>query len=809
MTENVFTTLSNSINELASLISSHLEKELAHVDKTGNESIILQIYELYKQRSRVESPRVFSDELAQSIIFYRVFQPKSSKNVEEFLFNMHGINFPDDIEHFIEDVKQSTAWSEISSTLGSNSAHDPIIQFYEGFLEAHDPKKRRKRGVYYTPEQVVSFITRSLQKLLTFGFQEPRGLSENHVKIWDPAVGTGAFLKSVYERVLDGDSSLEKESIKNHLLRNVSGNEIMLSPCLISRLRLRFLLESKGLLLEENNQIPVRFDNALDEGNKVHHYNKDEILVILGNPPYSVSSANKSTFIEDIMKDYKRNLSERNIQPLSDDYIKFIRYAQWRLAAYNRGIVGFVTNNSFIYKIIHRGMRESLLGYFNDIYILNLHGNANIGEKAPNGGKDENVFDIRVGICVILLVKDGSSSSHNIFYRDVYGTREDKLVFLENNDVMSVDFKKIHPRPPKNLFIDVDMTLEAEYLQFQSIKDIFKESIIGVKTHRDDFIVEFSRDGLEKKLRKLVDNTPDIEIKEKYNLKDDIESIKKYREYLRTNGIEEDKIIAYQYRLFDERTLYYSPSLITRDRKKVMKHMIGDNLALVTTRLLSSLGFSHCFISNKIGDIGMLSSRTSESAYFYPLYLYNDDPSEKEINFHENFLKHVNKQYPGENIEPLSIFAYIYGVLHLRAYKERYKELLKYDFPRIPLVKDVSSFKKIIDAGKRLIDLHLLNFKTNNSKIKLVGTGNYIVDKIQYDINSEMLHLNDKQVVEGIPPDVWSHKIGSYPVLKKWLKSRKNMELSPSDINNFIKIAISIDLTLEIIKELNQFPLIV
>nr|MDO8118664.1 type ISP restriction/modification enzyme [Candidatus Sigynarchaeota archaeon] len=460
----------------------------------------------------------------------------------------------------------------------------------------------------------------------------------------------------------------------------------------------------------------VAFGNYL--GNSVapfleNNISAGSILVILGNPPYSVSSSNKNDHIDRLMLDYKRDLKERNMQPLSDDYIKFIRFSQYLVEKNGRGIVAFVINNSFIYKVIHRVMRASLLRAFNKIIIINLHGNSNIVEKGPDGHADESVFDIKVGTSLVFLIRSETQVKDcNVLYHDLFGARKHKLAFLEGMRLDGVPFTPLAPVAPHYFMVPQDTRHEDEFQSYMSLKEIFVESVIGVKTHRDAFIVDFSPQGIKYKLEDIVGDISDDDFKRKYRLKDAVSLIKKYRASIKAEGIIEEKVVPYLYRPFDTRVIYYSPSVITRDRARVMRNMILENVALITTRLLSTNEFNHCLVTAIMGDIGVLSSRTSESAYFFPLHLIRDASSggnarNLQPNFTQEFNAFFGYTYHGLELEPTQVLGYIYAILHSEKYRARFAESLKHDFPRIPFIKDAAGFNAISRLGCQLVDVHL------------------------------------------------------------------------------------------------------
>lgn len=345
-------------------------------------------------------------------------------------------NFPSEIVWAVDEIISILKVTDMSAIKKEFAGYrskgkgfnDPFIFFYEDFLRHYDPKQRKIRGVYYTPEPVVSFIVRSIESILKNKFEIQDGFLGQNVTVLDFACGTGTFLLNVFKQTLErarqiGDKDTINKVLNEQLINNFYGFELLVAPYVVAHLKISEYLKEQGYSIQPDKRLNIYLTNTLTnkepesfpimpslskEGKEANKIKNKEILVILGNPPYSVSSSNKTGFIaEEKMNRYKEAVkSERNIQPLSDDYIKFIRFAHWKMENVKRGIIGIITNNSFLDGLIHRGMRQELLKDFSEIYILNLHGNSRIGETSPDGTKDENVFDIKQGVCITLLIKN-------------------------------------------------------------------------------------------------------------------------------------------------------------------------------------------------------------------------------------------------------------------------------------------------------------------------------------------------------------------------------------------------------------------
>jgi len=446
---------------------------------------------------------------------------------------------------------------------------------------------------------------------------------------------------------------MEKVPVEVLFLQNFYAFELMMAPYAIGHLKMSFLLEELGYKLKEDERFKLYLTNTLEmeelaqtnlpgmaslskESHLAGKVKKEQpILVILGNPPYSVSSTNKSKFIEKEMAIYKEDVrNERNIQPLSDDYIKFIRFAHWKIDKSGKGVIGMITNNSYLSGLIHRGMRKKLLKSFNKIYILNLHGNARIGEKCPDGSKDENVFDIMQGVSIALFIKNKEQETlGKVYYQDVYGLRKNKYDLLDNNDIKTIEWKELNLSEPYCFFVEKDFSLQAHYDKFFPVSEIFNKFSSGVKTHRDHFVVGFTKEEIKQRIRTFTSDLPDDLVKQSLNLKDTNNwKTKNARNKL---GKEDwgKSILSYSYRPFDIRYICYHDGLIDRNRIEVMRNFFYKNLGLVTTRQLSTNLFFHVFITENISDICLPSIKTKESGYIFPLYFYPNIDKKDLFNY--------------------------------------------------------------------------------------------------------------------------------------------------------------------------------
>ena len=776
--------------------------------------------------------------------------PESLPLLKEIFYSMTGPHFPESLIWIVDDITQILEKAEIPAIIKEFKTtrweEDPVIHFYETFLATYNPKERERLGVYYTPLPVVSYIVKSIHEILKDRFKKSEGLATSDVTLLDPAAGTLTFVVQATKQVQKEleekkKGGLLKSYIEEHVLPHFHAFEILVAPYTVGHFKVSMVLEDMGYQFKEGKRFQFYLTNTLEmkgpkqisflidltkEGQEAKRIKeKVPILVVLGNPPYSVSSENKSEFIENLMDDYKEDVrDERNIQPLSDDYIKFIRFAHWKINQAGKGILGFITNNSYLSGVIHRGMRKKLLETFDEIYILNLHGSSRIGEKTPEGGKDENVFDIQQGVAIAFYIKSEKPLKEKlVYYADVWGIRDEKYKYLFGNDVRTTKWQKLEPFAPYWFFVPKDFAFQAEYEKFWKVTEVFKEWSSGVKTHRDHFVVGFTKEEIIQKLWVFTGNLPDELVKETLNLKDTRDwKLKEGREKAKQEKLE-NIIYPYSYRAFDNRRICYSFSLIEQgcDRWDLMKHFISsdkDNIALVTTRQITSTQFKHSFITDKLSDMCLISNKGRESNYFFPLYLYSDEPvgATHELplrnnsqlhripNFTPAFMEAIKEFFESEPT-PEEIFYYIYAILYSPTYRKRYEEFLKIDFPRIPLPSDYDVFKELSNLGKELVELHLLKHpELEKTQVGFPKGNSNKVEKVSYDEDKQRVFINKDQYFEGISKDIWEYRIGAYQVMEKYLKDRKGRKLSLDEINHYMKVAKAIRLTIGLQQKINS-----
>ena len=803
-------------------------------------------YGLFAARLRAEKD--FNRKLAYSYI------PKSIGILRDVFKFISLEDLPQQMEVIIDDIAEVLNVADAKKILDQyyhdGKGNDPVLHFYETFLSVYDPQTREKRGVYYTPEPVVSFIVHSIHQILKDKFNIWDGLASTNVTLLDPAGGTLSFLAKAIETAVEDTKNkygkgLVRSLIKEHILENFYAFELMMAPYAIGHMKMSFLLEELGYRMNDDERFKCYLTNTLemkelDESkfpgmsslsNESHEAGKVKkqfpILVILGNPPYSGHSSNTGEWISDVIKDYYqvdgKPLGEKNPKWLQDDYVKFIRFAQWKIDQAGEGVLGFITNHSYLDNPTFRGMRQSLMNSFDEIYILDLHGNSLKKEKAPDGNKDENVFDIMQGVAIAFFIKHKTIKSKSVFHQEIYGLREAKYDWLNKHNIKNVKWKRIIPHPDFYLFIPTDNKLANHYYSFEKINEIFPVNSVGIVTARDNFVIDFDKKKLERRIEDFRNLKIDDEIiKQTYDLNENQSwKIKEQREKLKKDFDWKDSITKILYRPFDERWILYHDEMIERSRKEVMHHMLKENVGLILSRQLDKSGILPAFITYQIIDAHSITSAVSIS-YLFPLYLYYEQKQKKsnpfmqmmifepeskyyskQPNIKQELFEELSKSFKKE-VTPEEIFYYIYAVLYSNIYRTKYAEFLKIDFPRIPFTKNYKLFIQLGKLGKQLADLHLLkSSELEKTILKFPIEGNVKVEKPRFD--NGKIWINKKQFFDGVRKEVWQYKIGGYQVCEKWLKDRKDIILTLDDFKTYSKIVMALSKTIDLQKQIDKY----
>ncbi|HED8254326.1 TPA: DNA methyltransferase [Campylobacter jejuni] len=734
---------------------------------------------------------------------------------------------------------------------------DPYLHFYETFLASYDPKLREVRGVYYTPAPVVNFIINAIDEILKQDFNHKKGLSEalnKDITLLDFATGTGTFLLEAFRKALE---PINKNSVNYNpkaLIDKFCGFEFLIAPYTIAHLKIsQSFKEEFNSPLNDDESLKIALTNTLyfksiskeqndqntlftlidltKEFKKAQKIKEEQILIITGNPPYSGASSNKGLYEDEIKISYglepsKANLSkeqkeyinlyfqektkqntstfkaiyekhklenEKNPKVMLDDYVKFIRFAQSKIDSQESGIFAFISNNGFLDNPTFRGMRYSLMQSFDKIYILNLHGDTRKKEKASDGSKDDNVFDIMQGVSINIFIKQNSKVKNTkIYYHDLYGKRKDKYEFLYENDLNSIKWTLVKNNEPFYLFLPQNNDLLEEYNKGISVKDIFMLSSVGIASSKDAILISTNNKKLEQQV---------------YNFYNEFD--KKY-------------IKEIAYRPFDMQKIYYDIKKVERPRIDIMEHFLGyENIGLIYDRGTNLKEISNLFISSKVIDKHLVGA----NSYVSPLYLYPTTRSKKFLkkenpnfneenftskieNFKESFRAFIDELYKAK-FSPEDILGYIYAVLFHKFYREKYFDFLKIDFPKIPFTKDKNTFKNLSKLGLKLINLHLLkndelDFNVGEALFKDIKNKNFKIQKIKYNKGTKELFINESLYFSKVSLEIYEFKIGGYAVLDKYLKSHKEEDI---DHNHFTLIIQTLNETLKIQDEISKINL--
>ena len=802
-------------------------------------------YGMFAARLHDDTPEDFSREEAARLI------PKTNPFLRQIFNNLAGNDLDERIAWVVDDLVTVFAATDIKKIMTSYGQdkrhHDPMIHFYEDFLAEYNPKLRKAKGVWYTPQPVVSFIVRAVDEILQKEFNLPEGLADysmiereeaveqsrdrrtkdgmkhitrhvHRVQILDPATGTGTFLAEVINQIYDryrNQQGIWQQYVDQHLLPRLNGFEILMASYAVAHLKLDMLLGETGYQHQSDNRLRVYLTNSLEESNneprtlfaqwlsrEASEANDIKrscpVMVMIGNPPYSISSQNNGVWITNLIADYKRYLNERNIQPLSDDYIKFIRLGQEYITRTGEGILAFICNNSFIDGIIHRQMRKELANSFDKIYILDLHGNARKKETTADGGKDENVFDIMQGVSINIFYrrKRRIHKDCQVFHYGLLGNREYKYEFLNSHNFSDLPWKELNYDGQYCFFVPKDFSLQEEYNNGFKIEELMIINAAGLATGKDDCFIDSDVHILLDKIKNRFQIVPS-----------------------------EKNVKPIAYRPFDKRYVYYDVSLLQRARESLMQHFYRDNLALCVCRQQRTSKFRHSLISNSITERCYVSIQTGELAYVFPLYLYQENMGKEErmVNFDkklydkiakglnylpcydDNHLVDPTSDYNGV-LYPQALFDYIYAVLHSPSYRERYKEFLKIDFPRIPYPTDWEKFRDLAELGEELRQLHLMEDLPSKTGVNFPVVGSRQVDCYLWQDNR--VYINAEQYFDGVPESVWQFYIGGYQPAQKWLKDRKGRVLDFNDIIHYGRIVYVLEQTDRIMKEIDEIGVV-
>jgi predicted helicase len=906
----------------ARLLSDIIEKSLTS-DEINQENSTLKEQMLAFKEILIHdiTPQGFADVYAQTIA-YGMFAarlhdptlenfsrqeaaeliPKSNPFLRKLFGYIAGPDIDDRIKWVVENLTEIFLACNVEDILKnygkSTKMEDPIIHFYETFLSEYDPKLRKSRGVWYTPQPVVNFIVRAVDDILKKEFDLPQGLADtskttikvstqtvdkrsatgykqmerdvHKVQILDPATGTGTFLAEVVKHIhkkFQGQQGIWSNYVETHLLPRLNGFELLMASYAMAHLKLDLLLTETGFKPTSNQRFKVYLTNSLEEhhqdtgtlfanwlsseANEANHIKRDTpVMCVIGNPPYSGESANKGEWIMSLMDDYKKEpggkekLKERNPKWINDDYVKFLRYGQHFIEKNGSGVLAFINPHGYLDNPTFRGMRWNLLKTYDKIYTIDLHGNSKKKETAPDGSADTNVFDIQQGVSINVFVKTGKKKANElgkILHYDLYGKRDFKYDFLNDNSIQSIDFNKLPNVAPMYFMVQKDFEAKAIYDKGFSIPETFILNSVGIVTARDKFTIHQKKSEVQTTIETFL-RLDDETARTKFNLGKDVRDWKVNfaKKDLESNYPNKGVLTNISYRPFDVRWTFYtgnSKGFHCYPRTEVMQHFTKNNIGLVYKLGNAEESSVSAMVSKNIIDFRSWSRPGMQGGdYIAPLYIYKEtngqqtieQDTERKPNLKAKIVNQIagklgltftNEKETTENtFAPIDILDYIYAVLHSPTYRETYKEFLKIDFPRVPYPKDKDRFWQLVKLGGELRQIHLLESSAVENYITQYPKDgdNIITRKLSknspgYVADSEThgkVYISDTQYFDHVPLIAWEFYIGGYQPAQKWLKDRKGRQLEFDDILHYQKIIVALSETNRLMKEIEKIEII-
>lgn len=842
-------------------------------------------YGMFAARLHDTSLDTFSRQEAAELI------PKSNPFLRKLFSHVAGVDIDERIVTTVDnlaDVFRATNVESILKNFGkSTQSQDPIIHFYETFLAEYDQKLREVRGVWYTPKPVVNFIVRGVDEILRSEFNFKDGLADtskttikiktdkpdrrtksgyveidkevHKVQVLDPATGTGTFLAEVidfiHEVKFKNMQGAWSGYVEENLIPRINGFELLMASYSMAHLKLDMLLKETGYIAKNNKRLNVFLTNSLEEhhpdtgtifstwlsseANEANNIKRDTpVMVVLGNPPYSRSSYNKGHWIEELMERYKTTIKneESQIQALSNDYIKFIRYSQHLIDKNKCGVMFMITGHGYLEGPVTKDMRKSLLDSFDKIYIVDLHGS--VRRDFHGSDRDENVFDIQQGVAIIAAIKtsDKSNVLATVNHHSLITSRDEKYTFLNNKSLHNIEWESHVPREPK--FDFTPSNSNSLYDSYFSLTDLFgtgsikrdkeKRWATGFTSQQDKFAISLSPEDCARKIDDLIKSASEEELSNKYRLCSSGQwNYENAKSHLSKTDFRKN-IEQVCYRPFDNRYTIYDRNVVTILRG-IRSNFKKDNLCLVSSRKANDKNFAHIFAANDLVDKIFIGNKSSTNAYCFPLYIYLDEDAFSEggpqripnlnMKIVDLFSECIDKEFIAEQSEkdggfsPVDVFDYVYAVLHSPKYREKYNDELKKDFPRIPYPKNNNIFIQLVTFGRELRQIHLMLL--NETGRNIANYPNDGSNEITRKINSKdwevygdekqlvRIWINDAQFFDQIPINIWEFYIGGYQPAQKWLKDRVGRKLGFEEITHYQNIIVSLSQTNHVMQEID------
>ena len=710
-------------------------------------------------------------------------------------------------------------------------AVDDILKTEFGFSEGLADKSKKKIKVNYQGKTIEKEV--------------------HQVQVLDPATGTGTFLAETIRHIQKRYAGMEgiwSKYVEDDLIPRINGFELLMASYAMAHLKLDMLLTDSGYVPTRDQRLRVFLTNSLeepnpdsgtlwgnllsDEADQANEIKRDTpVMCVIGNPPYSGISSNNGKWISNLIDDYKYidgvHFNERK-HWLNDDYVKFLRYGQHYIEKNGQGVLAFINPHGFLDNPTFRGMRWHLLKTYDKIYTIDLHGNSKKKETAPDGSADVNVFDIMQGVSINIFIKTGKKKANElgkVFHYDLFGKRELKYDFLSENSLKSISFIELIPQKPNLFFVPKNNLGIEVYSRGFQINEIFKIYGLPLMSGRDKFTIYEEESDLLKLIEDINNNNED-DLRKEYPCGDDTSNWRLDNAIKEIKSIKnvQNNICKINYRLFDIRYTIYSgksSGFHSRPQDRVNGNLKFENLGLLIPKQLAGKDFYHIFITKFISDFCVITNKTKEANNLFPLYFYSNLNGQQTIdqleartpNLNFEIVKQIadnigltfthEKGTTKDTFAPIDILDYIYAVLHSPTYREKYKEFLKIDFPRVPYPKDQDSFWKLVKLGGEIRQIHLLESPVVEKPIsKYPMTGDNIVSKLKYENGN--VFINETQYFEGVPEVAWNFHIGGYQPAQKWLKDRKDRELQIDDIRHYLKIIVALNETDRLMKEIDK-----
>lgn len=795
--------------------------------------------------------------------------PRSNPFLRSLFGYIAGVDLDDRIRWVIDELCEVFRAADVRDILKDfgklSGRNDPFLHFYETFLAAYNPKKRKSRGVWYTPEPVVNFIVRAIDAVLKSEFGLDDGLADtskvvidwdtgqvdrrgrpvtnrkevHRVQILDPATGTGTFLAEVIKLVATRVRGIApgqwSHYVEQDLVPRLHGFELLMASYAMCHMKLDMVLTELGYKPSSRPpRLGIYLTNSLEEGERVEQNlfaqwlaneaklandvkRQTPIMCILGNPPYSGHSSNKGTWINGLMADYK--VSPELKKPaqakwLSDDYVKFVRFAEHMIEKNGEGILGFITNHGYLDNPTFLDMRRHLRQTFDSIFVLDLHGNAKKKEVSPDGSSDNNVFDIRQGVSIIIAVrrKGGAKKAMaTVRHAEYWGTRDSKYERLWRDTPASLRTKDVSANPSPWRFKPRDKVKEAAYLAGFSVADLFSlngRPAPGIVTTHDEFAISWSADEAGAKVRQLLASATKADADKLFRLCSTSQWNYEAAKKTLAAGGWRDEVTAISYRPLDDRFTIYNPHVAVHRRDRVMRHFFGrHNIGLTTARSNKNPEPDHFFVTDKISETKF--SESSTQSVSFPLYLFpkEDDLDQSvQINFDPTLYDKIRKSAgltkrgvaPGPTgafrkavgdarPDEIKVFDYIYGVLHSPAYRTNFGSFLKEGYPRVPFPTDAAQFKHFSELGESLRRLHLMEDKAiGDTPFPFDGEGDGVVVKPKYEAGK--IWINRHQSFGNVPLVAWEFPLAGYQPAQHWLKHRRGRTLTWQEIRHYQRV---------------------